>query len=308
MVYLLITVLMGLLVPIQTAANSRLRATVGEAYLSTLISFSVSTLSLLTVALVAGIPVVPTEEMLHTAPWWSWLGGVIALMTITSIIYLFRELGQLQTMVIPLFSQLIFSLAIDHFGWFGAQVIPMNANRLTGALLLVVGIILIVVLPRLEGQQVAGTAKGGKMMLWQLCAVVTGCLMASIGAIYARLGLLIGSPVQASTVSFIIATTVMLLFCLSSGKIKNISQAFDRRHPWWMWLGGICGAITVYGNAWLIPKIGAGLFIMLLLIGQLSLSLLMEQRGWLGAPQKKITPIQIIGILLMLCGIGCIRL
>lgn len=156
-----------------------MRATVGEAYLSTLISFSVSTLSLLTVALVAGIPVVPTEEMLHTAPWWSWLGGVIALMTITSIIYLFKELGQLQTMVIPLFSQLIFSLAIDHFGWFGAQVIPMNANRLTGALLLV---------------------------------------------------------------------------------------------------------------------------------GQLALSLLMEQRGWLGAPQKKITPIQIIGILLMLCGIGCIRL
>lgn len=308
MVYLLITVLMGLLVPIQTAANSRLRATVGEAYLSTLISFSVSTLSLLTVALVAGIPVVPTEEMLHTAPWWSWLGGVIALLTITSIIYLFRELGQLQTMVIPLFSQLIFSLAIDHFGWFGAQVIPMNANRLTGALLLVVGIILIVVLPRLKGQQVVGTAKGGKMMLWQLCAVVTGCLMASIGAIYARLGSLIGSPVQASTVSFIIATTVMLLFCFFSGKVKNISKAFDRRHPWWMWLGGICGAITVYGNAWLIPKIGAGLFIMLLLIGQLSLSLLMEQRGWLGAPQKKITPIQIIGILLMLCGIGCIRL
>ena len=37
MAYLLITVLMGLLVPIQTAANSRLRATVGEAYLSTLI-------------------------------------------------------------------------------------------------------------------------------------------------------------------------------------------------------------------------------------------------------------------------------
>ena len=308
MVYLLITVLMGLLVPIQTAANSRLRATVGEAYLSTLISFSVSTLFLLTVALVAGISVFPTEEMLHAAPWWSWLGGIIALLTITSTIYMFRELGQLQTMVIPLFSQLIFSLAIDHFGWFGAQVIPMNTNRLAGALLLVVGIILIVVLPRLKGQQVAGTAKGGRMMLWQICAVVTGCLMASIGAIYARLGSLIGSPVQASTVSFIIATTVMLLFCLFSRKIKNISLAFDRRHPWWMWLGGICGAITVYGNAWLIPKIGAGLFIMLLLIGQLSLSLLMEQRGWLGAPQKKITPIQIIGILLMLCGIGCIRL
>ena len=68
MVYLLITVLMGLLVPIQTAANSRLRAMVGEAYLSTLISFSVSTLSLLTVALVAGIPVIQQKKCFTRLP------------------------------------------------------------------------------------------------------------------------------------------------------------------------------------------------------------------------------------------------
>ena len=115
--------------------------------------------------------------------------------------------------------------------------------------------------------------------IWQLCAVVSGCLMASIGAIYALLGSVIGSAVQASTVSFIIATSAMLLFCLCRRKVRLVGKAFDRNCPWWMWLGGICGAITVYGNAWLIPKIGVGLFVMLLLIGQLLLSLLMEQFG-----------------------------
>ena len=44
----------------------------------------------------------------------------------------------------------------------------------------------------------------------------------------------------------------------------------------------------------------SNLFAMLLLIGQLLLSLLMEQFGWLGAPKKKISAMQIIGILLML--------
>ena len=308
MIFLIITLTMGLLVPIQTAANSRLRMTVGQAYVSTLISFTVSTLFLLLVAAVAGIPILPTAEMLHAAPWWSWFGGIIALLTITCAIYLFKELGQLQATIIPLFSQLLFSLAIDHFGWFGSRVIPMDGKRLMGALLLIVGIVLVVVLPRLRGQQTAGSAKGMRMVFWQLCAIVSGSLMASIGAIYALLGSVIGSAVQASTVSFIIATAAMLVFCLCSGNMRQVRKAFDRSCPWWMWLGGICGAITVYGNAWLIPKIGVGLFAMLLLIGQLLLSLLMEQRGWLGAPRKRITALQVIGLVLMLVGVALIRL
>ena len=308
MIYLIITLAMGLLVPLQTAANSRLRQTVGQAYLSTLVSFSVSSLFLLLVAMVAGIPILPTAEMLQTAPWWSWFGGIIALLTITCAIYLFRELGQLQATIIPLFSQLLFSLAIDHFGWFGSKVIPMDGKRLAGSVLLLVGIVLVVVLPRLRGQQTTGSAKGARMVIWQLCAIVSGCLMASIGAIYALLGSIIGSPIQATTVSFLIATVAILLFSLCSGNIRQVGKAFSRQHPWWMWLGGICGAICVYGNAWLIPKIGVGLFAMLLLIGQLLLSLLMEQFGWLGAPRKKISAMQIIGILLMLEGVALIRL
>lgn len=71
-------------------------------------------------------------------------------------------------------------------------------------------------------------------------------------------------------------------------------------------IGGICGAITVYGNAWLIPEIGIGLFAMLLLIGQLLLSLLMEQFGWLGAPRKRISALQVTGLLLMLGGVALI--
>lgn len=307
MIYLLIAFAMGLLIPIQTAANSRLRMVVGQAYVSTLISFSVSTLGLLAVAVAIGAPIMPTAEMLSAAPWWSWFGGIIALLTITCAIYLFKELGQLQATVIPMFSQLLFSLAIDHFGWFGSKVIPLDGKRLMGAALLIVGVVLVAVLPRLRGQKTAG-ATGKRQVVWQLCAVVSGCLMASIGAIYAMLGGIIGSAVQASTVSFIIATIVMLAFCLMRGNVRRVSLAFSRQYPWWMWLGGICGAICVYGNAWLIPKIGVGIFFMLILIGQLALSMLMEHFGWLNAPRKRITKTQIIGILLMLGGVALIRL
>jgi transporter family-2 protein len=47
---------------------------------------------------------------------------------------------------------------------------------------------------------------------------------------------------------------------------------------------------------------------MALLVGQLTLSMLMEHYGWLGAPRKRITWLQIAGILLMLAGVALIRL
>lgn len=48
-----------------------------------------------------------------------------------------------------------------------------------------------------------------------------------------------------------------------------------------MWLGGIVGAVSVCGTAWLLPQMGAGVFFMLLLIGQIVQGLCMEWRGWL---------------------------
>lgn len=309
MFFLLITLAMGLLMPFQTAANSRLRGVVGPAYVSTLVSFSVSTLALLLVSLLAGIPILPTSQMLAEAPWWSWFVGIVAVVTITIAIHLFKEIGQLQALIIPMFSQLIFSLMIDHFGWFGAKVIPLGTNRIIGALLLILGVILVVVMPRLKaGQQATGNSTGSQQTFWQLMAVLSGCLSASITGAYAQLSSIVGNPVQATTVAFFVATMALLLFCTCIGKTQLVGKGFRGNHPWWMWTGGLCGAVIVFGNAWLVPKVGVGVFSMALLVGQLALSMLMEHRGWLGAPRKRITWPQIAGILLMLAGVAMIRL
>ena len=310
MFFLIITLAMGLLVPFQTAANSRLRQVVGPAYVSTLVSFSVSTLALLLVSLLAGIPILPTSEMLAEAPAWSWFVGIIAVVTITIAIHLFKEIGQLQAIVIPMFSQLIFSLLIDHFGWFGANVIPLGTKRIIGSLLLIVGVTLVVILPKLKAQKqtAANTGTGSHQLFWQLMAVLSGCLSASITGAYAQLSAIVGNPVQATTVAFFVATMALLLFCTCMGKTKLVGRAFSRRYPWWMWTGGLCGAIIVLGNASLVAHVGVGVFVMALLVGQLGLSMLMEHFGWLGAPRKRITLTKIIGILLMLAGVALIRL
>ena len=309
MFYLLIALAMGLLVPFQTSANSRLRGVVGPAYVSTLVSFSVSTLALLLVSLLAGIPVLPTTAMLTEAPWWSWFVGIVAVVTITIAIHLFKEIGQLQAIVIPMFSQLIFSLLIDHFGWFGAKVIPLDIHRIIGSLLLIIGVTLVVILPRLQAkQQTAASSAGSRQAFWQLMAVVSGCLSASITGAYAQLSAIVGNPVQATTVAFFVATIALLFFCTCLGKTQLIGKAFNKNYPWWMWTGGLCGAVIVIGNAWLVAHVGVGVFVMALLVSQLALSMLMEHYGWLGAPRKPVSWLKVIGILLMLAGVAMIRL
>lgn len=307
MLYLLIALVLGFCTPLQTAANSRVRQLVSSAPLATLISFAVSTIVLVIVALIASIPLMPSQQALHDAPWWSWFIGVIPLITITIAIHLFKEIGQLQAMVIPMFSQLLFSLCIDHFGWFGARVMPLGWQRALGAALLIVGVTLVVIIPRLNSN--ATTVNGGlRQVLWQLAAVLSGCLSAVVGAILASLGQVIGSAIQATTVLFAIATGVMIVYCCLGGSIVKTRKAFTTSAPWWMWMGGILGAVIVYGNAWLIPLIGVSAFMMALLIGQLLLSLLMERQGWLGAPKKHISWTQYAGIIIMLAGVFLIKI
>lgn len=303
--YYLIVIGLGMLVPVQTAANGRLRGLVQSAWVTTLISFSVSTLALTVAGAVAGMPLLPTEGQIAAAPWWSWCGGLIALLTITAYVYLFRELGMLQATILPIAGQLVFSLVIDHFGLFHAAQIGLTPLRALAALLLLVGTALAIA--RL-GQSKATPGRRLRTYALQILGVGSGCLLASMGAIYGALGRALGSAAQASACSFVIATAAMLLCCVAAGLAGRVRCAFVGGQPWWMWLGGIVGAVSVFGTAWLIPQLGAGAFFMLLLLGQMLLSLCMEWRGWLGAVRRRITPAQCAGALLMLISIAMIRL
>lgn len=302
----LIVIAMGMLVPVQTAANGRLRGRVQSAWVATLISFAVSSFVLAGAGAMAGMPLLPTSAQVGVAPWWSWSGGLVALLTITAYMYLFRELGMLQATILPIVGQLMFSLVIDHFGMFHTAQIALTPLRTLASLLLLSGAALAIM--RQGQQRDAARAYKLRIAAWQALGVGCGCLLASMGAIYGSLGQALGSATQASACSFVIATATMLLCCTVTGQVGAVLRAFNRQDPWWMWLGGIVGAVSVCSTAWLLPQLGAGVFFMLLLIGQIVQGLCMEWRGWLGAVRRHISAAQIAGVLLMVTGILIIKL
>lgn len=145
-------IIVGCLLPIQTAANTRLKLSVGAPLSAIFYSFSIG-FTLLTVASLAATgAVLPgiidlnggTGPDYGSAPWWIWLGGVAGVAMLLGNILLFPRLGALQTVVLPIAGQIISGLLIDHFGLFHAPQSSLTAPRILGAVLVILGVLIAV--------------------------------------------------------------------------------------------------------------------------------------------------------------------
>jgi transporter family-2 protein len=70
---------------------------------------------------------------------------------------------------------------------------------------------------------------------------------------------------------------------------------------------GAMGASLVFGIAYLIPRVGAGPFTYALLAGQIVSAMVLSHYGWLGSPKQPITPMGILGVVVMVIGIVLTR-
>jgi bacterial/archaeal transporter family-2 protein len=66
---------------------------------------------------------------------------------------------------------------------------------------------------------------------------------------------------------------------------------------------GLMGASLVFAIAWLIPRVGAGPLMLMLLAGQIIGGLVLSHFGWLGSPVQPITLTKILGSLVMVGGV-----
>jgi len=80
-----------------------------------------------------------------------------------------------------------------------------------------------------------------------------------------------------------------------------------RSTQWWNWIGGPLGAMIVLAGAALSQRLGAAAFIALVVGGQLLCSVLLDHFAMLGLPQQSITPGRVLGALLVIAGVLCIK-
>lgn len=76
--------------------------------------------------------------------------------------------------------------------------------------------------------------------------------------------------------------------------------------PWWGPLGGIAGAVAVFGGLLFVRDVGAGPFNGLLITANLLTSLAIDHFGWLYMPKHRAGAARIAGAVLMVAGIALI--
>lgn len=299
MLWILLGILAGLVLPVQTLVNTRLRASTGTPFSSSMISFAVGTVTLLIVATAVtggdyGIAQAFNE------PLWIWFGGLLGVVALTGNILLYPHLGAVQTVVLPIAGQVIMGLIVDHFGLFESPQSSLTAVRAIGAIIVLIGVIAVVATPSAAtSSEDSATA----LWLWRLAGFIFGCFTASQSAINGHLGQVTGSPVSAALVSFAVGVTALVIVNIVLRWRPRIERPEGKPNPWWMWIGGVLGALFIFGNAALVPQIGTGLTVVAGLLGSMLGSLIIDRVS--GAPIKSR---QVLGIALLLTGVVLIRL
>lgn len=72
--------------------------------------------------------------------------------------------------------------------------------------------------------------------------------------------------------------------------------------PFWIWTGGLIGALYVVGNIITAQTVGTGMAVIILLTGQMIGSLLVDQFGLFRSPRRLVSWKEIAGIIVMVAG------
>lgn len=77
--------------------------------------------------------------------------------------------------------------------------------------------------------------------------------------------------------------------------------------PRWMLTGGLLGPIYVLALTLATPHIGVGLTMVGILFGQVAASLVIDHRGWLGAPRRAVDRYRIAALIAILLALWLIQ-
>lgn len=127
---------------VQVAMNAMLRTHFGNAAWAALVNFAAGTLVLAAFALVSRTPA-PSGSQIAGVPAWAWIGGALGACYVISATILGPRIGLAALTALVVTGQLVASMVIDHYGLLGFAQNPVSALRIAGAVVLIVGVLMV---------------------------------------------------------------------------------------------------------------------------------------------------------------------
>lgn len=137
-----VSAFVGASLAVQVGMALTMRQHVGSPMAAALVNFAVGTAFLL-VAVAFGRGSLSGLAQVGAAPWWAWCAGILGGFYITASAAFGPTLGGATFLALIVAGQMIAALALDHYGWLGFPVRPLDAWRIGGATLVIAGMFLL---------------------------------------------------------------------------------------------------------------------------------------------------------------------
>jgi bacterial/archaeal transporter family-2 protein len=143
-------------------------------------------------------------------------------------------------------------------------------------------------------------------LLFILFGLAAGFVLPLQAGINSQLTLWTESPVLSATISFFVGTACLVLYSLVV-QIPWPSLSTLGRHPWWIWIGGVFGAIFVVATVVLAIRLGAAPMVALVVAGQLFASVLLDHYGLMGYEPHPVNVWRLVGVIFLAIGVVLIK-
>ncbi|MFC4689908.1 DMT family transporter [Dokdonia genika] len=139
-----------------------------------------------------------------------------------------------------------------------------------------------------------------------IIAVLAGAVLPVQVGLNVQLGKSVHQPIFAAFASFLVGTIGLFMYLLvlkfdfsTLGLTKTVSPV--------VWIAGLLGAFYVAAVIMLAPKLGTALTFVLVVAGQMTVSLVLDHFGLLGLPVKQINWQRLVGVAFLVVGVLLIR-
>jgi bacterial/archaeal transporter family-2 protein len=106
--------------------------------------------------------------------------------------------------------------------------------------------------------------------------------------------------VGAAFIGFAIGTVILFALVVAMGDVGRLGAVGNV--PWYYLSGGLTGAALVTVSLVTVRTLGAGGVVAATILGQLSLSMVLDALGVLGLEKIGVTPARVLGLLLLMAG------
>jgi len=143
-------------------------------------------------------------------------------------------------------------------------------------------------------------------LVYTLIVLFIGCFLAIQGSINTQLTTFLKHPLQGALVNFVVGA-IALIGLNFIFRTQMPDWGIVKTAPFYLFIGGLMGAVFVSSVIFFIPKIGVTTVLAASIAGQLIASSIIDHYGFFGISIHSISFGRIAGIILLLFGIFLIQ-